>query len=167
MITGLLLGQEGWKVSRSQVERLRKIEGLKVPPRQPKRARLWLVERSCIRLRPERRIHVWSGDFVMDPTDGGRLIKMLTQIDEFTKEARAIYPARRIRAADVIDSFADVMIERGVPELIRSDNGQRWWRRSSGSGSPGSARGRSKARPAARGRMATARASTASSGNGC
>src|ERR1017187_4926400 len=48
---------------------------------------------------------------------------MLTLIDEFTKEALVIYPARRIRSHDVIDIFADVMIERGVPEFIRSDNG--------------------------------------------
>ena len=59
----------------------------------------------------------------MDRTDDGRPIKMLTLIDEFTKESLAIYPARRIRAHDVIDIFADVMIERGVPKFIRSDNG--------------------------------------------
>lgn len=122
MITGLL-GQEGWQVSRSRVERIWKVEGLKVPQKQPKRGRLWLADGSCIRLRPLHRNHVWSWDFVMDRTDDGRPIKMLTLIDEFTKEALAIYPARRIRAADVIDIFADVMIERGVPEFIRSDNG--------------------------------------------
>lgn len=122
MITGLL-GQEGWQVSRSRVERIWKLEGLKVPQKQPKRGRLWLADGSCIRLRPLRRNHVWSWDFVMDRTDDGRPIKMLTLIDEYTKEALAIYPARRIRANDVIDIFADVMIERGVPEFIRSDNG--------------------------------------------
>jgi hypothetical protein len=47
---------------------------------------------------------------------------MLTLIDEFTKEALAINPARRIRSNDVIDIFADVMIERGVSEYVRSDN---------------------------------------------
>ena len=64
-------------------------------------------------------------DFVIDRTDDGRPTKMLTLIDEFTKESLAIYPARRIRANDVIDIFAEVMIER-VPKLIRSDNGRRW-----------------------------------------
>jgi transposase InsO family protein len=59
----------------------------------------------------------------MDRTDDGRPIKILTLIDEFTKESLAIYPARRIRANDVIDIFADVMIERGIPAHIRSDNG--------------------------------------------
>ncbi len=122
MITGLL-GQEGWQVSRSRVERIWKQEGLKVPQKQPKRGRLWLADGSCVRLRPLHRNHVWSWDFVMDRTDDGRAIKMLTLIDEHTKEALAIYPARRIRANDVIGIFADVMVERGVPEFIRSDNG--------------------------------------------
>jgi putative transposase len=121
-ITGLLW-QEGWDISRSRVERIWKLEGLKVPQKQPKRGRLWLADGSCIRLRPTHRNHVWSWDFVMDRTNDGRPIKMLTLIDEFTKEALAIYPARRIRSNDVIDIFADVMIERGVPEFIRSDNG--------------------------------------------
>jgi len=122
MIAGLL-GQEGWQVSRSRVERIWKLEGLKVPQKQPKRGRLWLTDGSCVRLRPLYRNHVWSWDFVMDRTDDGRPIKMLTLIDEHTKEALAICPARRIRANDVIGIFADVMVERGVPEFIRSDNG--------------------------------------------
>jgi putative transposase len=122
MIAGLL-GQEGWQVSRSRVERIWKLEGLKVPQKQPKRARLWLADGSCLRLRPARRNHVWSWDFVMERTEDGRPIKMLTLIDEFTKECLAIHPARRIRANDVIDIFADVMIEHGIPEHIRSDNG--------------------------------------------
>jgi putative transposase len=121
-ITGLLW-QEGWDVSRSRVERIWKLEGLRVPLKQPKRGRLWLADGSCVRLRPERRNHVWSWDFVMDRTDDGRPIKILTLIDEHTKEALAIVPARRIRSNDVIDIFADVMIERGIPEHIRSDNG--------------------------------------------
>ena len=118
-----LLWQEGWTISQSRVERIWKQEGLKVPQKQPKRGRLWLNDGSCVRLRPLHKNHVWSWDFVMDRTDDGRVIKILTLIDEYTKEALAIYPARRIRANDVIDLFADVVVERGVPEYIRSDNG--------------------------------------------
>ncbi len=122
LIAGLL-EQEGWTVSRSRVERIWKQEGLKVPQKQPKRSRLWLADGSCIRLRPLRRNHVWSWDFVMDRADDGRPIKMLTLIDEYTKECLTIHVARRIRASDVIDIFADVMVYRGVPTFIRSDNG--------------------------------------------
>ena len=122
LVTGLLR-QDGWQLSPSRVERIWKQEGLKVPQKQPKRGRLWLADGSCIRLRAQRRNHVWSWDFVMDRTDDGRPIKMLTLIDEFTRECLVIHVARRIRATDVIDVFADVMQTRGVPEHIRSDNG--------------------------------------------
>lgn len=122
LVTGLLR-QSGWQLSRSPVERTWKQEGLKVPQKQPKRGRRWLADGSCIQLRPERRNHVWSWDFVMDRTDDGRPIKILTLIDEFTRECLAIHVARRIRASDVIDIFADVMQTRGVPEHLRSDNG--------------------------------------------
>jgi putative transposase len=118
-----LLWQEGWKISPSRVERIWKQEGLKVPQKQPKRGRLWLNDGSCVRLRATHKNHVWSWDFVMDRTEDGRVIKILTLIDEYTKEALAVYPARRIRANDVIDILADVMVERGIPEYLRSDNG--------------------------------------------
>ena len=63
-----LLEQAGWIVNDKRVERIWKREGLKVPHKQPKRGRLWLADGSCIRLRPQRRNHVWSYDFVEDRT---------------------------------------------------------------------------------------------------
>ena len=57
-----LLRQAGWTINDKRVERIWRREGLKVPPKQPKRGRLWLVDGSCIRLRPEQRNHVWSYD---------------------------------------------------------------------------------------------------------
>ena len=65
MITGLLRN-EGWNVNHKRVERIWRIEGLKVPKKQPKRGRLWLNDGSCIRLRPEYKNHVWSYDFVTE-----------------------------------------------------------------------------------------------------
>src|SRR4029453_7879006 len=55
-----LLRDAGWLVNDKRVERIWRREGLKVPPRQPKRGRLWLADGSCVRLRPERPNHVWS-----------------------------------------------------------------------------------------------------------
>jgi HTH-like domain len=52
-----LLRAEGWRVNHKRVERIWRREGLKVPPRQPKRGRLWLNDGSCVRLRPERANH--------------------------------------------------------------------------------------------------------------
>ena len=53
-----LLRRLGWHVNHKRVERIWRREGLKVPKRQPRRARLWLGDGSTIRLRPERKDHV-------------------------------------------------------------------------------------------------------------
>ena len=82
-----------------------------------------LNDGSCIRLRPERRNHVWSYDFVEAQTHDGRKVRLMTLIDEFTRECLAIRVARRINSLGVIETMADVMLTRGVPEHIRSDNG--------------------------------------------
>jgi transposase InsO family protein len=118
-----LLGREGWQVSRSRVERLWKQEGLRVPARQPKRGRLWLADGSCVRLRPAWRHHVWSWDFVMDRTVDGRPLKVLVVLDEWSRECLAIRVARRLRARDALEVFADLMAVHGVPAFLRSDNG--------------------------------------------
>jgi transposase InsO family protein len=77
----------GWTVNRKRVERIWRREGLKVPPRQPKRGRLWLNDGPCIRLRPERPGQVWAWDFVEDRTRDGRRFRMLCVVDEFSREA--------------------------------------------------------------------------------
>ena len=122
MITGMLRN-EGWKVNHKRVERLWRREGLKVPQKQPKRRRLWLSDGSCIRLRPERKDHVWSYDFVFTRTSDGRPLKILTLIDEYTRECLAIDVDRNIRSQGVLDRLTDLFIMRGIPEHIRSDNG--------------------------------------------
>ena len=69
------------------------------------------------------RNHVWSYDFVEAQTHDGRKLRLMTLIDEFTRECLAIRVARRINSFGVIETMADAMLERGVPEHIRSDNG--------------------------------------------
>src|SRR6202140_4015552 len=118
-----LLRRAGWLVNDKRVERIWRREGLKVPARQPKRARLWLNEGSCIRLRADRPNHVWSYDFLEERTHDGRKIRLLNIIDEFTHECLAIRVSRRLKSIDVIDLLSDLFILRGVPEHIRSDNG--------------------------------------------
>ncbi len=76
----VLLQQEGWQVNHKRVERLWRLEGLKVPARQPKRGQLWLNNGSCVRLRPEHRNHVWSYDFMQDCTHNGRPFRILSEI---------------------------------------------------------------------------------------
>jgi putative transposase len=118
-----LLRDAGWAVGTDRVQRIWRREGLKVPSKQRPRSRLWLNDGSCIRLRPERRNHVWSYDFVEAQTHDGRKVRLMTLIDEFTRECLAIRVARRINSLGVIETMADVMLVRGVPEHIRSDNG--------------------------------------------
>jgi len=118
-----LLKEGGWDVGCDRVQRIWRREGLKVPRKQRPRGRLWLNDGSCVRLRPERRNHVWSYDFVEAQTHDGRKVRLMTLIDEFTRECLAIRVARRINSLGVIETMADVMIARGVPAHIRSDNG--------------------------------------------
>ena len=84
-------------MNHKRVERIWRREGLKVPAKQPKRGRLWFNDGTGVRL--------------------------LTVIDEYSGECLAIRAARSIRSADVIEVLAELMVLRGVPDYIRSDNG--------------------------------------------
>jgi transposase InsO family protein len=114
---------KGWQVNHKRVERIWRMEGLKVPRKQPKRGRLWLNDGSCIRLRPEHKDHVWSYDFVVDRTENGRAFKILNIIDEYTRECLATLVDRKLRSEDVLDQLFNLFVFRGIPEHIRSDNG--------------------------------------------
>ncbi len=118
-----LLRTRGWRVNPKRVARIWREEGLKVPARQPKKRRLWLNDGSCVRLRARHQDHVWSYDFVMSRTTDGRPVRMLTVIDEWTRECLAIETERRLRHEEVLVCLERLFIERGVPEHIRSDNG--------------------------------------------
>ena len=129
-----LLQSEGLRVNHKRIERLWRREGLKVPSRQPKRRRLWLNDGSCVRLRPRYRNHAWSYDFVHDRTHNGRAIRMLTIIDEYTRECLAIEVGRKLNSRNVMDVLSQLFLDRGTPQYIRSDNGPefiaqqlRWW----------------------------------------
>ncbi len=118
-----LLRREGWRVNAKRVARIWRREGLKVPRKQPKRGRLWLADGSCVRRRAAHRNHVWSYDFVFERTHDGRPLRMLTIVDEYSRECLAIDVARRLGSEDVLERLADLFVERGTPEFIRSDNG--------------------------------------------
>jgi len=118
-----LLMVEGWVVNHKRVERIWREEGLKVPKKQPKRARLYLNDGSCIRLRPLYKNHVWSYDFVSDRLHNGKSIRMLTVIDEYTRKCLAICVGSFLKSDDVLDVLSTLFITEGVPNYIRSDNG--------------------------------------------
>jgi putative transposase len=118
-----LLQLEGFRVNHKRIERLWKREGLKVPQKQPKRKRLWFNDGSCVRLRPRYKNHVWSYDFVHDRTCNGKAIRMLTVIDEHTRECLAIEVNRKLNSHNVMDVLSQLFIKNGTPQYIRSDNG--------------------------------------------
>ena len=129
-ITGLLRG-EGWPVNHKRVERLWRREGLKVPQKQPKRGRLWLTDGSCIRRRPAYRHHVWAYDFVTARTHDGRPLKILTVIEEYSRECLAIVVARRLRSLEVLETLAELFVTHGP----RDRRARRSVRREVGEGS--------------------------------
>ena len=120
---GELLRVEGWKVNHKKVERLWHEEGLQQPNRHRKRKRLYHHDASVIRLRPKYPNHIWSIDFVHDKLSNGRPYKMLTVLDEYTREALGVAVAARMGAAGVLEVLYPLLLRRGKPEYIRSDNG--------------------------------------------
>lgn len=115
------LRAEGWVVNRKCVERLWRDEGLRVPARRQKRRRI--PGQGCERLSAGHVNHIWSYDFVSDRTSDGRQLRLLTVIDEYTRESLAIEVRRSMTASDVLDVLARIVAERGAPGYVRSDNG--------------------------------------------
>jgi transposase InsO family protein len=122
MVTAMMRNK-GRRINHKRVERIWREEGLKLPQKQTKKRRLWLADGSCVRLRPERKNHVWSYDFVEDKTINGKKIRFLNIIDEFEHKCLASIPRRSWRNNDVIEVLAGLMLLNGTPEYLRSDNG--------------------------------------------
>ena len=104
-------------MNHKRVERIWRREGLKVPAKQPKRGRLWLNDGSCVRLRPQKPNHVWAYDFVLVRTHDGRGVRLLTVIEEYTRECLAIRADRHIRSCDVIETLAELIMIREYPTI--------------------------------------------------
>ena len=118
-----MLQMEGWQVNHKRVERIWRQEGLKVPTKQPKRGRLWLNDRSCLRLRPEYPDHVWSYDFMLERTHDGRTFRILNVIDEYSRECLSTWIERNLDHEDAQECPTELFCTRGVPAHLRSDNG--------------------------------------------
>ena len=118
-----LLRREGWVVNRKRVYRLWRGAGLKVRQKARKKRHLGVSTNGCVRHRAEHMDHVWAWDFIFDRTAGGRTLKWLSIVDEYTRECLALVVARSIRAEDVLDVLAELFVVRGVPGHMRSDNG--------------------------------------------
>ena len=117
-----LLRQSGEVMNGKRVARIRRQIGLLASRRPGKRKRVSV--KSSKRQRSSRANEVWSYDFIEDVTVKGRRLRILSVIDEYTREclllrAAASYPARR-----VLDSLEEILVCSGrKPENVRSDNG--------------------------------------------
>ena len=118
-----LLRMEGWDINHKRVERLWREEGLQLPKRHKKRKRLYHKDSSVIRLRPQYQNHIWSVDFVHDKLSSGRPYKMLTVLDEYTRQALCVRVKSKMGSADVLEGLYRLLLKYGKPEYIRSDNG--------------------------------------------
>ncbi len=117
---GELLRAEGWAVNHKKVERIWREEGLQLPHRHKRRKRLYHHDASIIRLRPQYPNHVWSIDFVHDRLSNGRSYKMLTVLDEYTREALCVKVATRMGSAEVLEALYPLLLRRDKPEYLRS-----------------------------------------------
>lgn len=96
-------------------------KGCKLPRKQRKLRRLGIS--TAARQRAAHANHVWSWDFVEDQTENGTRFRVLTLIDEHTRECLAMHVDWSIRAVDVIRVVETAFARYGVPEHLRSDNG--------------------------------------------
>ena len=117
-----MLQREGWKASRKLVQRIRRMEGLGVRGKAPRQRRYGTS--TAVPTQATGLNEVWSWDFVHDRTDNGSSLKMLTLIDEYSRECLKIQVARKLRSSEVLNALAEVMAGRRVPKYLRSDNGR-------------------------------------------
>lgn len=118
-----LLRSDGFAVNRKRVHRLWRKEGLKVPQKQHKKRRLGSSGNGIVRRRTMHKDHVWAWDFIHDRTEDGRSLKWLSIVDEYTRECLALEVRRSFRSVDVIDVLRELLVIRGAPRHVRSDNG--------------------------------------------
>jgi transposase InsO family protein len=107
---------------RKRIHRLWR-RGFQSASKQRKKRRLGCSENGIVRHRAMHKDHVWAWDFIHDRDDRGRSLKCLSLIDEYTRECLALEVERSMTADDVINVLRDVLMIRGVPGYIRSDNG--------------------------------------------
>ncbi len=116
-----LLRRRGQMINRKRVMRVWQKFGLQVPRRTRKKK--CLREPQPLMPKASRPNEVWTYDFIFDRDAAGRRLKLLTLMDEFTREGLAIRVGHSFKAAQVKEVLAEVGETRGYPEFLRSDNG--------------------------------------------
>ena len=114
--------KKGWKINVKRVRRICREEGLQVKKKRRRRRK----GSGVTVLVPEQAKapnHVWTLDFVQDRLSKGTGIRLLTVLDEFTRESLCIRVERRLRSEDVRLTLEALFKDYGIPAYLRSDNG--------------------------------------------
>ena len=122
MIHGMLVA-DGFDVGRDRVHRLWRTHGYGLKKKAVKKRRLGVSENGIMRRKAESINDVWAWDFIHDRDERGRMLRWLVTEDEFTREGLVVEVRRSFKARDVLDLLSELMLIRGVPRHIRSDNG--------------------------------------------
>lgn len=122
MIHGLLLA-DGYRIGRDRLYRLWREHGYGVKQKPLKKRRLGIRANGIVRRKAESINEVWCWDFIHDRDERGRVLRWLVIEDEFTREGLAVEARRSFKACDVLNVLSELMLIRGVPGHIRSDNG--------------------------------------------
>ena len=116
----VLLQREGWQVNHKRVYRLYREEGLGLRKKPPRR-RVACVKRE-MRPTAEAKNECWSMDFVSDELFDGRRLRVLTIVDNHTRESLALHVTQRIRGIEVVSVLERITSEHGFPKRIQVDN---------------------------------------------
>jgi len=122
MIQALLVA-DGWELGRDRAYRLWRRHGYGVKQKKVKKRRLGVSANGIMRQKAGAINDVWCWDFVHDRDEGGRVLRWLVIEDEFTREGLAVEVRRSFKAREVLDVLSQLILIRGVPGHIRSDNG--------------------------------------------
>ena len=140
-VTAILRDGHGETINPKRVARLRRRDGLVASRKETKRRRIKPQLRA--RRSATRRDEVWSYDFIQDSLADGRTVRILSVIDEYSRECVLLRPASSFPSRRVIDCLEEIMVTTGrKPEWLRSDNGPEFvasqvqgWLKSAGVGS--------------------------------
>lgn len=153
-----LLRRENFKINLKRVYRLWKQENLSLPKRRPHKKRA----KAMVGIIPQatRANQVWTYDFVFDQSLSGKSLKMLTLIDEFTRECLALEAGVSIKSERVRQILERVCFIKGKPEQIRSTTARSLLAKLSITGSKKTGSNRFISSRANRGKTAKAKVST-------
>lgn len=116
-----MLKHDGYQINRKRVYRIWRQEGLQLPRRKVGKRRFG--DSTGTLRRASRPNEVWTYDFLESRTERGGKLRMLTILDEYTRECLTIHVARSISSRQVIQVLEWLFLLRGAPTYLRSDNG--------------------------------------------